>query len=255
MKKIMVLLIMVTMVLGFSFSAMAIPQMPDVELTPEYLNVRALIAPFASINVVYADSIFVDDAQALMTEVWLTPQYGIYTNDGTIFGNMMLEAFPGVPIVHEGQSFSATESNLATIEVATNTPIFIDYQWEPGTTWMDDVNTILAVHDRTSNLAVQDDSGHAAAVGMTDFAFNHANVEAIFPSSAAGGYVGVFGDAPDAVVTGLTEETSILQNYQFCTERRYELVVGFMLEKVTHVPAGEYTAQVKVTVSDLGIEV
>ncbi len=252
MKKVMVLLIMVAMVFGFSFSALAIPPMPAVNLAPEYLNVRALIAPYATLNVIYPDSIFVDPAQALMTEVWLTPEWGIYANDGTIFGNMMQEAFPGVPIVHTGQSVGATESNLATIEVGTNTPIFIYYEWLPGTTWMDDVNTILAVHDRTSNLAVQDDSGHAAAVGQTDFAFNHANVAALFPNSAAGGYVGVFGDAPGAAMA-IADNTSVLQNFQVCVERRYELIVGFKLDKVTHVPAGEYNAEVRVTVSDLGI--
>ena len=254
MKKLMVLFIMVAMVMGFSFSVMAVPTMPDLDgdLGPETLNVRALIAPYANVSVTVDDSIFVDPEQDDMTEMWLTPEEGIYANDGTIFGNMLNQAFPGIDIVHTGQSKPGSESNLATILVETNTPIFIDYQWLPGDTWMKNVDTILAIHERNHSPAEDEDGEYGGAAGMTDFAYNQAKVAAIFTDvSNLGGYVGAFGETSFGAAVTLEDNFSVLQNYQHCTTRKYELVAGFKLDKLTHVRAGQYDAEVEVTLSEL----
>ena len=292
MKKFMVLFMMVAMVMGFSMVTLAgdngenendgwiggsvtedgwfgysedeeCTLCEELDLDLE-LKIKAEIGPYAEGRVTRYTSFFAKD-QAVMEEAILSGRPGIYTNDGNIFGNMMGSIYDEAVMRLGGDSSFETEENLATIEIRTNSPIFIDWEFD-NDGWLQaidndgnvhHVDTILGIHDRSRPLQVEDSEGeYAAADGFSDFKYNRSKVANLFPEvTNLGGYVGVFGQSTHSSLTALSNSTSILQNFQYCTTREYELKLGIVLEKVTAVRAGEYEGTVNVTISDLGEKV
>ncbi len=276
MKKIIVLLIMVTMVLGFSFVVAAqntyttewngvIQDWSDVGniyegdpndvVGPAILGVTAKFADYAQLEVKRNHSFFMTEDDTDPSEALLLGKAGIYTNDGTIFTGIMMDAYPDDDVVHQGFSSDDDDSllNLATILVRTNSPISVNFSWQP-VSWMPDVDTILAIWERDPN-PVTDTN----VVAVSDFDHNQVKVANIFTeSNNFGSYVAAFGDAPEALINQADFETSasMLQNYAHCNEREYEVIVGFRLEKdITGVAAGEYHAKVQVTLEEPGIAI
>lgn len=246
MKKLSIIALAFMMVMAFSFSAMAnlIPADSVGDFSSNFVNgdeitVRANIAPYASISVTQPYSYFADQENNTEAEVWLLGAPGLYGNDGTIFESMLVAAFGPKPMIQGGLS-GGSEDNVGKFSVETNAPIMIGLDFDDNG-WLTS-ETILAVWER-------DPIAATGAFG-NDFDVNQAVVQEIFPNvNNIGDYVAAFGTAN---VDNMSKDASILQNYQYCKTRDYELYVGFHLRKITEQQAGKYSGIVNLTITEAG---
>lgn len=268
MKKLLVLAMMVTMVMGFSFTVMAdghelfgpfITCDEDIPLHvyPEGgldLNARANIAGRALIEVTEGGndvSYFIAAGQNTdLAEVWLSGMPGIYGNDGSRLTGILQSAWPNTPSVHEGTSGGDNE-NVAKFTVTTNTPIDVVLEMTDTSNWFD-YETIFAVYERARDL----DNGQNTK-SLADFQANLAGLVAMTGMDAddlagapVGGYIAAFGTANPENWVGFGETARIRQDFVKCTPRDYELYIGFVIDEICQNEAGKFDSVINVTVEE-----
>ena len=264
MKKFMVLFMMVAMVMGFSLNVMAFEGNIIEEGNQTFtIDAEVEIGPWSRIAVTQDKTWFVEDRGAdPLVGLPLSGEYGLYTNDGSVFRGLVEDAFhvPAdsytPPHVEQGEDPIETNTNLGRIEVETNTPLMMTYTWNP-TDWLNSP-TVFGVFDRTHRQA--DGTGDKGFLGFNQ---NQSGLPAylgVLGQYGLGSYVGFFGDVDsgfedgnefNARAQGINNYSEVVMGFQQCTTREFDLMMGLYIEKITQQEARLYEGQVDITVAAL----